>query len=331
VEPGSAIRRLVAVVNAYRRLGADPPFGDPRRYHGVAMEGYFWRFTQASVGRVAIVLCGVSRARDRRVWAYVGLATYPGRFFRWAALQDAVVDTRSFSVRAGEAFACGPGFVHVDLGPDCRLEAALDGGAGWSGALGALGAAQLVPGLSQYWHPHLFAASARGVVVADGSSFALDGARAYAEKNWGRGFPDTWWWGHAHDFLGDDDVTVSFAGGPVRVGPARLPASAAVVRLDGSVLRTWPPASMSLGDGSWQLRARSGARLVEIEGYADPATAHSLAVPLPDEHRVVDRSHHHLAGSLRLRVSRRGGVVYSGESVLAGLERGGFVDPSAAS
>ena len=103
------------------------------------------------------------------------------------------------------------------------------------------------------------------------------------------------------------------------------------MRLDGSVLRTWPPASMSLGDGSWRLRARSGARLVEIEGNADPATAHSLAVPLPDEDRVVDRSHHHLAGSLRLRVSRRGGVVYSGESVLAGLERGGFVDPPAAS
>jgi hypothetical protein len=307
---------------AYRRLGADPPFGDPRRYHGVAMEGYFWRFTQATVGRVAIVLCAVSRGRDGGLWAFVGVAAYPGRFFRWAALPHAVVDTRSYAVRAGDAFACGPGFVHVDLGADCRLEASLEGGAGWPRALGALGAAQLVPGLGQYWHPHLFAASARGVVVAGDASFALDGARAYAEKNWGRGFPDTWWWGHAHDF-GDEDVSVSFAGGPVRVGPARLDASAAVVRLDGSVLRSWPPASMTLGDGSWRLRARSGGRLIEIEGHADPSTAHSLTVPLPAERRVVDRSHHHLAGSLRLRVTRRGGVVYSGESALAGLERGG--------
>ena len=80
---------------------------------------------------------------------------------------------------------------------------------------------------------------------------------------------------------------------------------------------------MSLGDGTWLLRARSGTRRIEVEGHADPSTAHSLTVPLPSERRVVDRSHHHLAGSLRLRVTRRGGVVYSGESALAGLERGG--------
>jgi hypothetical protein len=109
----------------------------------------------------------------------------------------------------------------------------------------------------------------------------------------------------------------------VRVGPARMEASAAVVRLDGTVLRCRPPASMRLGEGSWMLRARSGTRLVEIEGVADPATAHSLTVPLPAERRVVDRSHHHLAGSLRLRVTRRGRLAYSGESPLAGLERGG--------
>jgi Tocopherol cyclase len=306
----------------YRRSGADPPWGDPRRYHGVAMEGYFWRFTQAPVGRVAIVMCGVSRARDGSPWAFVGVATHPGRFFRWAALQDAVADTAAYGVRAGEAFACGPEFLHVDLGPDCRLQASLGAGVGWPRTLGALGPAQLVPGLSQYWHPHLFAASVRGRVVAGEDSFSLDGARAYAEKNWGRGFPETWWWGHAHDFA-DGDVSVSFAGGPVRVGPARLEASAAVVRLDGSVVRCRPPASMTLGEDSWLLRARSGTRLVEIEGFADPATAHSLTVPLPAERRVVDRSHHHLAGSLRVRITRRGRQVYSGESPLAGLERGG--------
>jgi hypothetical protein len=28
-----------AALRAYRRTGADPIFGDPRGYHGVAMEG----------------------------------------------------------------------------------------------------------------------------------------------------------------------------------------------------------------------------------------------------------------------------------------------------
>ena len=53
------------------------------------MEGYFWRFTQAATGRVAIVMCGVNRARGGERWAFVGLAAHPGGFFRWAALQDA--------------------------------------------------------------------------------------------------------------------------------------------------------------------------------------------------------------------------------------------------
>jgi Tocopherol cyclase len=286
------------------------------------MEGYFWRFTHAPAGRVAIVMCAISRGRDGRPWAFVGLATHPGRFFRWAVLHGVGADMDHYALSAGGAFSAGPDHLRVDLAADCRLEASFGAHAGWPRrALGALGAAQLVPGLSQYWHPHLFAADVRGSVVAGGEPFALDGARAYAEKNWGRGFPDTWWWGQAHDF--GDDVSVAFAGGPVRVGPARVRASAAVVRLDGAVLRCRPPASMTLGEGWWRLRARAGTRAIEIEGAADPATAHSLTVPVPAERRVVDRSHHHLAGELRVRVSRRGRLLYAGESALAGLERGG--------
>ena len=161
-----------------------------------------------------------------------------------------------------------------------------------------------LPGLSQYWHPHLFAADVRGRVVAGDDAFSLDGAGAYAEKNWGGGFPDRWWWGQAHDF--GDDVSVAFAGGPVGVGPARLHATAAVVRLDGTVLRCRPPASMAVGDGAWRLRARAGAHRVEVEGAAAPGTAHALTVPLPAERRAVDRSQHHLAGAMRVRVTRRG-------------------------
>ena len=101
-------------------------------------------------------------------------------------------------------------------------------------------------------------------------------------------------------------MSVAFAGGPVGVGPARLHATAAVVRLDGRVLRCRPPAAVALGDGSWRLRARAGAHLVELEGAAEPGTAHALTVPLPAERRAVDRSQHHLAGEMRLHVTRRG-------------------------
>jgi hypothetical protein len=316
------MRAHAILIDGYRRTGADPPWGDPRRYHGVAMEGYFWRFTQRSSGHVAIVMCGVNRSRDGERWAFVGLAAHPGGFFRWAALQDARADTAGYGVRAGEAFSAGPDHVRLDLGADCRLTAELAAPIAWPRrAYGGLGGAHALPGLSQYWHPHLFAADVRGRVTAGAQSFSLDGAGAYAEKNWGGGFPDRWWWGQAHDF--GDQVSVAFAGGPVGIGRARLHATAAVVRLDGTVLRCRPPAAVALGNGAWRLRAHAGAHRVEIEGAADPATAHALTVPLPEERRAVDRSHHHLAGDLRVHVRRRGRTVFAGESALAGLERGG--------
>jgi len=310
------------MLGTYRRTGADPPWGDPRRYHGVPMEGYFWRFTQPGGGHVAIVMCGVNVARGGERWGFIGLAAHPGGFFRWAAVQAPRAERAGYGVRAGEAFSAGPDHVRLELGPDCRVEAALRAPVAWPRrAFGGLGGAQVLPGLSQYWHPHLFGAEVTGRVVAGPETFSLDGAGAYAEKNWGAGFPDRWWWGQAHDF--GAPVSVAFAGGPVGVRRATLEATAAVVRLDGHVLRCRPPAAMAVAPGAWRLRARAGTALVEIEGTAAPESARSLTVPVPAERRAVDRSHHHLAGTMTVRVSRRGRTVFAGESALAGLERGG--------
>ena len=74
--------------------------------------------------------------------------------------------------------------------------------------------------------------------------------------------------------------------------------------------------------GRWVLRGRSLRHRVEIEAAADPAAAHVLDVPVPAERRTLPWSHQHLAGRLRVRVARRGRLVYEGESALAGLELG---------
>ena len=63
---------LQSLIAAYRRAGADLPFGDPARAHGVGMEGYYWRFTDVEAGRVVIVLCGICTAGAGR-WALVAL------------------------------------------------------------------------------------------------------------------------------------------------------------------------------------------------------------------------------------------------------------------
>lgn len=39
---------LGQLVSTYRGTGADLPWGAPLPAHGVAMEGYFWRFTDTA-------------------------------------------------------------------------------------------------------------------------------------------------------------------------------------------------------------------------------------------------------------------------------------------
>jgi hypothetical protein len=189
-----------------------------------------------------------------------------------------------------------------------------------------------VPGLGQYWHPHVLRAQASGTLVAGAARWDLADATVYAEKNWGHGFPMRWWWGEAHDFDGDP-VTVAFAGGRVLGGAlSRLPggrfeATALVVRVDGRLVRLGEPVlgpvAIETSPGAWILRGRTLRHQVEVEGRADPGAAHVLDVPVPAERRTLPWSHHHVTGgALRVRVTRRGRTIYAGETEHAGLELG---------
>lgn len=325
----SAPAPLGGLLRAYRATGADPPLGDPRRAHdGVAMEGYYWRFTDVAAGRVVVALCGINRAPDGRCWATVALAAHPGGFLREAAIAPAGADRQRLGAWAGErAFDGGAGHVRVDLGAGARLDVRLEDVHGWPRRVfGGVGAAHAVPGLSQYWHPHVLGGRVTGHAILGDERLVLDGFRVYAEKNWGRGgFPDRWWWGQALGFA-EPEVCVAFAGGEVRLGPARLEASAIAVRLGDRLVRVGQPllspVRASVRDGHWLLRSRGPRWVVELEATARPGAAHVLPVPVPAEHRNVPGAHQHLAGEMRVALRRRGRLVYAGHSPLAGLERG---------
>jgi hypothetical protein len=313
-----------------RALGADLPYADLRRAHGVAMEGYFWRFSDARSGRVVIALCGVCRDAAGR-WANVALAGHPGAFQREADLSPAGADPDRLGAWAGggaAALRAGERTLRVSLGPDAQLEVQLRDPVVWSGSmLGGSGAAHLVPGLGQYWHPHVLGARVRGHAVLGGEEISLDGFTAYAEKNWsGGGFPPRWWWGQAQGF-DRDDVCVAFAGGDVLIGPATVEATGVIVRLGSEIVRLGnpllAPVRMAAGGDTWALSARGPRWSVELEGGAPLAEAHALPIPLPAQRRSVPGALEHLAARVRVVVRRRGRVAYAGESAIAGLEIGG--------
>jgi len=312
----------VTLLEAYRATGADLPFGDPRRAHGVPFEGYYWRFTDAAAGRVVIALCGVCRDAAG-AWAVVALAAHPEGVVRSRLVPAAEVDPGGLGVEAGDALRGTADTLRVDVGPDARLDVALRQPVGWPRrAFGGIGPAQLLPRLPQYWHPHLLGARVAGTARVGDATVELGAATAYAEKNWGPAFTEHWWWGQAQGFP-VADACVAFAGGRVALGPVGGAPTAIVVRLEERVLRLAPPLARmtaAVGAAGWRVRARSAAHEVEVEGEA-AGTPAVLPVPVPGRRAVADRSHQYLAGRLRVRVRRGRRVRFEGESALAGLER----------
>ncbi len=319
-----------AVHRAYRATGADLPFGDPLPAHGVAMEGYFWRVTDPASGRVLIALIGVNRDRRGAHWATLGLGAHPSGFLRTVEHPVAAADPGRLGASAGDAFQSGHGSVRVDLGEDARLDLRITGPAPWPHRrFGGSSFFQAVPALNQYWHPWLLGGRADGEATIGAETVSFDGAQVYAEKNWGRGgFPEAWWWGQAQGFA-EPGVCVAFAGGIVHSGPIRTEVTGLVVRLpDGTVFRLGnpviSPVRADIGDEHWRLRGRGHGWSVDVDASAPIGASHVLPVPLPFERRNVAGALEHLGGRMAVTVRRRGRVVWSGESALAGLEHGGL-------
>lgn len=316
---------MAHLLERYRRTGADLPYGDPRRAHGVAMEGYYWRFTDAAAGRVVVALCGVLRAHDGP-WGLVALAAHPGGFLRELVTRTASADLRGPGVHAEDVFSATPESLRVDLGSDARLDVRLDARRTWPRrAFGGIGPAHAVPRLGQYWHPYLLGATVTGEAVIGDERVDLGSATAYAEKNWGGGFPEEWWWGQAHGFA-DPGVCVAFAGGRLPgVGPLAVGPTAVVAAVDSQLVRIGLPtgyAAVELGKESWRVRGRSAFASLQLEGNGNGQAPYAFPVPLAAERRVQARAAQHLAAHATLTVRRGRRLLYRGESTLAGLERG---------
>ncbi|HEX7168267.1 MAG TPA: tocopherol cyclase family protein [Acidimicrobiales bacterium] len=312
---------------AYRRTGAEPPGGDPRPTHGAEMEGYFWRFTDAGSGRVVVALCGVNQSA-RGPWATVAVAAHPGRFVRSAAVEGATADASTYRVHVPGVLDADERHVRVDMGAGAKVEATFDADAAfrWPLRTGGGGVFSVLPYLGQYWHPHLLDGRADVTAMIAGETWTMAGARAYAEKNWGRGFPEYWWWGQANAFDdGRDGVSVVFTGGVLDAGPLAAVVGGIVVRVGRELVRLTPPLARirtEVAAGRWMMTGRGHGWTVEIDGQGEPAQAHVLPVPVPAENRNVDTDFEHLAGRLTLRVRRGTDIVYEGTSHLAGLEVG---------
>ena len=193
----------------------------------------------------------------------------------------------------------------------------------WTKAFGGGGVFSAIPFLNQYWHPYCLGGKASGTVEYGSESWTFDGAKVYAERNWGKGFPLRWWWGQAHDF-GGDDVCVAFSGGLLSLGPIARDVNGIVVRVGKKVIRMTPPVLVrsEVGDNQWLIRGKSRRYEIELVGDGRHLPPHVLPVPLPAQRRNIDTDFEHLGGRLQLTVRESGRLLFEGTSELAALEVG---------
>lgn len=74
----------------------------------MAMEGYFWRFTDVAAGRSVIVLHGVNRpsAASTEAWSTIGVASWPAGGLLTGAWPGAQARVNQLGARNGSIF-CG--------------------------------------------------------------------------------------------------------------------------------------------------------------------------------------------------------------------------------
>jgi tocopherol cyclase len=315
---------LNSLINAYRRTGADVPYGNPLPSHDTEMEGWFWRVTDEAAGRALIALCSVNR-QPAGDWSTAAVGVHPGLVVRSGALDNALAIRSPFSVSAGDDsgnFTVSTDRVRFELG-DLRLNMEITDRFAWPKAFGGGGVFSAIPFLNQYWHPYCLGGRASGTVEYGAESWSFDGAKVYAERNWGKGFPLRWWWGQAHDF-GADDVCVAFSGGLLSLGPIARDVNGIVVRVGKKVIRMTPPVLVrsEVGDNQWVIRGKSRRYEIELEGDGRHLPPHVLPVPLPAQRRNIDTDFEHLGGRLHCTVRESGRVLFKGTSELAALEVG---------
>lgn len=317
----TAARRLaVGGVAALRRAGADLPGGNLGAAHGTPMEGYYWRIVDDRNERVVVARCAVSGTGGERR-GVLALGAHPPNTFVSAVLgTDVAAAPDRFAVTAGHRLTGTLEELRIRFDPACELHAQFTNHRPLPGIFGGLGVAHLAPGLPTYWTPCAIMADVVGGFSYEGTHADLGGARVHIEKNWGSGFPDDWWWGHA--FFGDD-ASVVFAGGRIALPIGSIPATTVVLRLGHKVTCLVPPFAATrctVGAGTWRVTARRPGWDVEIDGEAGPSPALELPGPMLTGGRVEPGALEHLAGRLALVVRSRGRLLYEGESHLAGLE-----------
>jgi tocopherol cyclase len=166
---------------------------------------------------------------------------------------------------------------------------------------------------------------ATGWIEWQGERIEFVAAPAYSEKNWGRSFPQKWFWLNCNHFDGETDLAVTAGGGRRQVLGWMEEVAMIGIHYGGQFYEFVPWNSQVHWQidpwGQWQMQAENHYFQVELTGTTDlPGTL----VQVPTEQGLVNCCRDTTRGLLNLTLrDRQGKTIVSASSALAGLETGG--------
>ncbi|MBD2577360.1 tocopherol cyclase family protein [Oscillatoria sp. FACHB-1406] len=247
-----------------------------------------------------------------------------------------------FAAAVGEGYqataSLNQGAIH-DPGSDrdCRWHYTIEPIYGWGNPRGIQqSTAGLLSSFAIFepgWQILMASGLATGWIDWNGQRYEFRDAPAYSEKNWGRSFPQKWFWINCNQFEGEADLALTAGGG--RRGVLWWMESVALICLHyrGEFYEFVPwNAAVSWRIepwGRWEMRARNAQGEVELVGTTDlPGTP--LRAPTREGLQFCCRDTMLGRLQLTLRAPRSGSlrdraqnVILRAESNLCGLEVGG--------
>lgn len=167
---------------------------------------------------------------------------------------------------------------------------------------------------------------ATGWIDWQGKKYQFTDAPAYSEKNWGRSFPQKWFWINCNSFNHQSDLAVTAGGGVREVLWWQEEVAMVGIHYRGKFYEFVPWNSQVSWHiepwGDWQMQAVNQDFTVTLKGQTNlPGTY----VRTPTAQGLVFNCRDTTRGRLSLELSnRQGKTVVKANSEVAGLEVGGF-------
>jgi tocopherol cyclase len=167
---------------------------------------------------------------------------------------------------------------------------------------------------------------ATGWIDWNGKRYDFTDAPAYGEKNWGRAFPQKWFWLNCNGFDNEPDLALTAGGGRRQVLWWEESAALVGIHYQGKFYEFVPWNSKVSWQiqpwGRWQMQGENAEYQVELTGTTDkPGTL----LRAPTQEGLIFFCRDTMQGKLTLELRRKGNnsPIIKASSSVCGLETGG--------